>query len=123
MTHRRNCPKYINVRELDPHPDTAPVVVYKRDKLADDQRLPDELIKFIVETDTIFLGSTYQARPEDAIRFPSHVGQNQRGGRKGWVRVKPSDGRTLVIPDYSGGYRHVDAKMSVAHPIRQVIGL
>lgn len=98
----RNCPKYINVRELDAHAERTPVVVYKQDNLANDERLPDEIIKFIVDTDTIFIGSTYQARPEESLRFPSHVGANQRGGRKGWVRVRPSDGRTVVIPDYSG---------------------
>lgn len=35
-------------------------------------------------------------------RFPSHVGANQRGGRPGYIRVKPSDGRTVALPDYSG---------------------
>ncbi|KAJ8454143.1 hypothetical protein ONZ51_g13201 [Trametes cubensis] len=95
-----NCPKYINVRELDPHP-TAPVIAYKRPYLEADERLPDEIVEFVRGSDTIFIGSSYEARPEEEKRFPSHVGQNQRGGRKGMVRVR-SDGRTLVIPDYSG---------------------
>ena len=53
------------------------------------------------KTDTIFIGSTYVARTEDEARFPSHVGQNQRGGKPGFVRVR-SDGKTVVVPDYSG---------------------
>jgi hypothetical protein len=109
LNNSRNCPKYINVRELDPHPDTTPIVVHKHPKLSDGERLPDDIIKFIVDTDTIFIGSTYQATPQEAMRFPSHVGQNQRGGRKGWVRVRPSDGRTLIIPDYSGQYSATQA--------------
>lgn len=96
-----NCPKYINVRELDPHPDTNPIVVHERPIMLQGERLPDELIDFVREADTIFIGTSYEARPEESARFPSHVGQNQRGGRKGWVRVR-SDCRTLVIPDYSG---------------------
>ena len=101
LTWCRNCPKYINVRELDPHPDTHPVIVHQVRNLADGERLPEEVAEFVRQADTIFIGSYYQARPEDSMRFPSHVGQNQRGGRKGWVRVR-NDGRTVVVPDYSG---------------------
>lgn len=36
-----------------------------------------------------------------AKEFPSHLGMNHRGGRPGFVRVH-SDGRTLVLQDYSG---------------------
>ena len=90
------------MRELDPHPQTSPLVVYKQPNLSEHERLPDEIIKFIIENDTVFLGSSYQAYSDEALKFPSHLGQNQRGGRKGWVRVKPSDGKTLVLPDYSG---------------------
>jgi hypothetical protein len=66
------------------------------------ERLPNEVIAFIHTADTLFLGTTYQAPIDAAARFPSHVGQNQRGGLPGFMRVKPSDGRTVVIPDYSG---------------------
>jgi hypothetical protein len=44
----------------------------------------------------------YKAEEEDRERFPSHVGMNHRCGKVGFARVRPSDGRTLVIPDYSG---------------------
>ncbi|GJE99799.1 hypothetical protein PsYK624_160700 [Phanerochaete sordida] len=95
------CPKYINVREFEAHPETFPVVVHQCPQLPENARLPDELVDFIRASDTMFVGTSYQARPEESAKFPSHLGQNQRGGRKGWVRVR-SDGKTIVIPDYSG---------------------
>lgn len=56
----------------------------------------------IREADTTFIGTVYIAPPEDAELFPSHLGMNQRGGLPGFVRVAPSDGRTVVVPDFSG---------------------
>ena len=100
----RNCPKYINVRQLDPHPNTNPTVVYRVSRLDTIERLPEELISFVHAADTVFIGSTYKAYEDEAARFPSHVGQNQRGGKPGFVRVRPSDGRTIVLPDYSGAF-------------------
>ena len=100
----RNCPKYINIRELDPYPETAPDVLYRRLTMDKEERLPDELITFIRKADTVFLGTTYKAPKEVEQRFPSHVGQNQRGGRPGFMRVKPSDGRSVILPDFSGEF-------------------
>ncbi|KAF9222801.1 hypothetical protein BS17DRAFT_782595 [Gyrodon lividus] len=97
-----NCPKYINIRELVPFPDTRPRIVYRRLEMSPDERLPDDVISFIHESDTLFIGTYYRAEEEDRERFPSHVGMNHRGGKPGFARVQPSDGRTLVIPDYSG---------------------
>ncbi|RXW14497.1 hypothetical protein EST38_g11357 [Candolleomyces aberdarensis] len=99
-----NCPKYIVIRSLSPHPKTNPTVVYDHSNMSPADRLPSEVISFIQAADTIWLGSAYLVDPSssDAKLFPSHLGINHRGGRPGWVRVKPSDGRTLVIPDYSG---------------------
>ncbi|KAJ7028575.1 hypothetical protein C8F04DRAFT_63101 [Mycena alexandri] len=97
-----NCPKYINVRDLIPHPNTAPRIAYHQAQLSPDDRLPNEAISFITASDTVFLGTTYSAFTQDAIRFPSHAGMNQRGGRPGFIRVVPSDGRTVVLPDFSG---------------------
>lgn len=34
--------------------------------------------------------------------FTPHAGMNARSGLPGFIRVSPSDGRTVVIPDYSG---------------------
>ncbi len=98
----RNCPKYINVRELGPHPDTKPFVAYNKTWLLPSERLPDELIAFVHAADTVFIGTSYKALKEDEAQFPSHVGQNQRAGKPGYMRVMPSDGRTVVLPDYSG---------------------
>ncbi|KAF7795439.1 hypothetical protein EIP86_006597 [Pleurotus ostreatoroseus] len=97
-----NCPKYINVRDLVPHPDTRPVVEHHVSHLGPSDRLPEELSSLIIQADTVFIGSTYQATKQDEAKFPSHVGQNQRGGRTGFIRVRPSDGKTIVLPDYSG---------------------
>ncbi|KAJ7213010.1 hypothetical protein GGX14DRAFT_619825, partial [Mycena pura] len=97
-----NCPKYINVRDLIPHADTSPRVAYQVSHLAPHDRLPDEVIKFVTASDTVFLGTTYKAHAADSIRFPSHLGMNHRGGRPGFIRVVPSDGRTVVLPDLSG---------------------
>lgn len=56
------------------------------------------------KADTVFVGSVYEASEDYTTKFPSHVGQNQRGGRPGFVRVRPSDGKTVVLPDYSGAF-------------------
>ncbi|KAI3615296.1 oxidoreductase fad nad-binding protein [Moniliophthora roreri] len=96
-----NCPKYINARDLIPHPDTSPHIKYKIPHLTRQDRLPQEIVDFIHEADTVFLGTVYAATDEKEL-YPSHVGMNQRGGRPGFVRVSPADGRTLVVPDYSG---------------------
>ncbi|KAJ7502454.1 hypothetical protein B0H11DRAFT_640201 [Mycena galericulata] len=97
-----NCPKYINVRDLVPHPQSAPRVEYQESHLSPDDRLPDAAISFITDSDTVFLGTTYKAYAKDSMLFPSHLGMNQRGGRPGFIRVVPSDGRTVVVPDFSG---------------------
>ncbi|KAG5220386.1 PNPOx domain-containing protein [Salix suchowensis] len=103
---RRNCPKYINVRDLVPHPQASPKIIHRELRLSPSGRLPDETIKFILDADTVFIGTSYVAPKEDESSYPSHVGMNQRGGRRGYIRVKPSDGRTVVLPDYSGEFTH-----------------
>ncbi|KIK34494.1 hypothetical protein CY34DRAFT_812848 [Suillus luteus UH-Slu-Lm8-n1] len=95
-----NCPKYITILILVPFPHTKPRVAHQEINVPPTGSLPSDLIAFILSSDTVFLGSSYLASEEDAPRFPSHVGMNHRGGRPGFVRVR-SDGRTLVLPDYS----------------------
>ncbi|KAL5482684.1 hypothetical protein ACEPAI_9278 [Sanghuangporus weigelae] len=97
-----NCPKYINTRTLDPYPHASPEVAYRNLEMSPEDRLPDKMIKFILQSDTVFLGTSYEASGSDKVRYPSHVGMNARSGKPGLVRVRPSDGRTLVLPDYSG---------------------
>ncbi|KAG1727467.1 uncharacterized protein EDB91DRAFT_1163916 [Suillus paluster] len=96
-----NCPKYITIRNLVPFPHAKPRVTHQEINLSPTGRLPLDLISFVLSSDTTFLGSSYSASGEDAPRFPSHLGMNHRGGRPGFVRVR-NDGRTLVLPDYSG---------------------
>ncbi|CAA7271302.1 unnamed protein product [Cyclocybe aegerita] len=97
-----NCPKYITLRELTPHPNTSPVVVNDKKDLAKEERLSEEAIQLILESDTVFFGTSYVASKQEEQAYPSHVGMNHRGGRPGFIRVKPSDGRTVILPDYSG---------------------
>lgn len=96
-----NCPKYITIRNLVPFPHTKPRVTHQEINVPPTGSLPSDLIAFILSSDTVFLGSSYSASEEDAPKFPSHLGMNHRGGRPGFVRVR-NDGRTLVLPDYSG---------------------
>ncbi|OTA00981.1 hypothetical protein A9Z42_0012910 [Trichoderma parareesei] len=97
-----NCPKYINVRKLVGHAKTKPTIAYEKRHMAQLERLPQEVIDFITEADTVFIGSVYRSDPATAYKFPSHTGMNARGGLPGFTRVSPSDGRTVVLPDYSG---------------------
>ncbi|KAJ6095229.1 hypothetical protein N7486_005975 [Penicillium sp. IBT 16267x] len=97
-----NCPKYINIRSLVPHPDTQPEVIYNERQMSARARLPTEIIDFITKADTVFIGTIYEATPSDENCFPSHAGMNARGGLPGFIRVRPSNGRTIVLPDYSG---------------------
>ncbi|KAF5348526.1 hypothetical protein D9756_009680 [Leucocoprinus leucothites] len=96
-----NCPKYINVRDLEPRVERNINVVYNQRHLSIEDRLPDDAINFIHERDTVFLGTSYVPPPELASKYPPHVGMNHRGGLPGFVRIR-NDGRTLVLPDYSG---------------------
>ncbi|VDC01305.1 unnamed protein product [Peniophora sp. CBMAI 1063] len=97
-----NCPKYINIREFVPHPDTNPSVLHRVHHMDPDMRLPHSVIDFIHRSDQLFLATIYRAKDRDSLQFPSHAGLNHRGGLPGFVRVRPSDGRSIVIPDYSG---------------------
>ncbi|KIK39445.1 hypothetical protein CY34DRAFT_89195 [Suillus luteus UH-Slu-Lm8-n1] len=96
------CPKYINIRSIAPFRGASPRLIYERFQLGDEERLPDDVIAFIHAADTAFLGTSYVAAKEDENIYPSRVGTNHRGGRPGFVRVKPSDGKTLVLPNYAG---------------------
>ncbi|KAH9480910.1 hypothetical protein JR316_0007512 [Psilocybe cubensis] len=97
-----NCPKYIVLRELEPRPTTSPVIQHDHSHLSPEERLSDEAIALILASDTVFFGTTYSAEASEQSMYPSHLGMNHRGGRPGFIRVKPSDGRTVVLPDFSG---------------------
>ena len=82
--------------------ETNPWVSYKRLDLNPEERIPDDLIKFINRADTVFIGTVFNSDEVNRVRYPPHLGMNIRGGRPGFIRVVPSDGRTVVLPDYSG---------------------
>ena len=73
--------------------------MHQRQNLSLQSRLPEEVIQFILDADTVFIGSIHKSKKS---KFPSHAGMNARSGLPGFIRVSPSDGRTVVIPDYSG---------------------
>ncbi|KAL5003285.1 hypothetical protein BDV10DRAFT_154605 [Aspergillus recurvatus] len=97
-----NCPKYINTRQLIPHPNTNPTMAHHVARMPGNPRLPSEVTDMVASADTVFIASVYRSDPATASRFPSHAGMNARSGLPGFIRVLPSDGRTLVLPDYSG---------------------
>jgi len=80
----------------------SPRLIYERFTLGDEERLPDDVIEFIHAADTSYLSTSYVAAQEDENAHPSRVGTNHRGGRPGFIRVRPSDGKTLVLPNYAG---------------------
>lgn len=98
----RNCPKYINIYNLVPYARARPQVAHRVENLRQSQRLPQYVIDFILSADTIFVASIYKSQNSTAAQFPSHAGLNARSGLPGFIRVSPSDGRTIVLPDYSG---------------------
>ncbi|GKZ97367.1 hypothetical protein AnigIFM59636_000750 [Aspergillus niger] len=97
-----NCPKYINVRQLDPYPWAKPHIAYQSLHMAPTEGLPDEVIDMIKSADTVFVATIHRTDPASAATFPSHAGMNSRGGFPGFLRVRPSDRRSIVLPDYSG---------------------
>ncbi|KAL4910386.1 hypothetical protein BDW74DRAFT_173842 [Aspergillus multicolor] len=99
-----NCPKYINTRQLYSYPDTNPTIAYQvpPTSMHMTSPLPMPVINMIGSADTVFIASVYRSNPSTASEYPSHAGMNARGGLPGFIRVLPSDGRTIVLPDYSG---------------------
>jgi hypothetical protein len=98
----KNCPKYINSRKFIAYPDTNPSVVYQVLNMEPSERLPDDVVKFITDANTVFIASIYKSSSLTAEKYPSHAAMNARGGPPGFMRARPSDGRTVVLPDYSG---------------------
>lgn len=66
------------------------------------ERLPPSVIELITDADTVFIASVYESGSSIAKRYPPHAGMNARSGLPGFTRVRPSDGRTVILPDYSG---------------------
>lgn len=102
LNDNRNCPKYITVRDLIPQQRRSPHIALENLHLSSSDSLPVQVISQITNADTVFLGTTYAASSDESRLFPSHLGMNQRGGPPGFIRVSPSDKRTIVMPDFSG---------------------
>lgn len=79
-----------------------PSVAYRNLDMKACDRMPDEIIDFIEEADTVFLSSIFKSQSSTKAKYPSHAGMNIRGGLPGFIRVNPSDAQTVVLPDYSG---------------------
>ncbi|KAI9353041.1 hypothetical protein DFJ73DRAFT_658936 [Zopfochytrium polystomum] len=99
-----NCPKYITVRHLESHAGTNPTIAAQDMSMPETAALPAAVIDFIKSRDQVFLATSYVPHGPDDPTQP-HLGCNIRGGRAGFVRVR-ADGRTLVLPDFSGN-RHM----------------
>lgn len=85
-----NCPKYINVRQFAPTT-PSPVVENKLET----GPLTHAAISLVHAADTVFISSILSMGTST-----DHVGQNQRGGLPGFVRVLNKS--TIVLPDFSG---------------------
>lgn len=105
LVPRRNCPKYITIRDLVPHSKTNPSVELSVVSMTPEDTLPPSVTSFIKERDTLFLATSYLPSLAASGDSPAHLGCNHRGGRPGFVRVRV-DQRTLVFPDLSGN-RHM----------------
>lgn len=90
------------MREFEPYPSPKPTIAHISTHIQPQERLPQQVIDFIKTSDTVWVGSIYKSQAATAAKYPSHAGSNARGGLPGFVRVKPSDGRTIVVPEYSG---------------------
>jgi hypothetical protein len=64
-------------------------------------RLPDAVIDIIRSCDMIYFGTSFKPAPEEKHNQTAYLGMNNRGGVPGFLRVR-NDGRTVVLPDYSG---------------------
>jgi len=60
--------------------------------------LPEVALEIINQADTVFLAARHLAHNTTEI---NDMDVNHRGGNPGFVRVE-DDGRTLILPNYSG---------------------
>ncbi|KAF9585422.1 hypothetical protein BGW38_002471 [Lunasporangiospora selenospora] len=99
-----NCPKYITIRELEDTP--LPGVGTIEDVKSEDIQThsgefsgltaPEKAV--IQQADSFFIASRFI--DDTLLDQTSGMDCNHRGGNPGFVRI--NDGKTLVLPDYSG---------------------
>lgn len=91
-----NCPKYIQLRQLQQLQPAKPVKsspIHKITTLSSSER------DLITAADTFFIATAYQSK---SAKFTSGVDISHRGGKPGFVRID-NDG-TLTVPDFSGNF-------------------
>lgn len=100
-----NCPKYINVRHLEPCPSPSRILDSSL-SLAPGEPLPKPALLHIAACDLVYLSTRYISHKSPSL---SRVGLNHRGGRPGFVRAAfdpeayGGKGATAIyLPDYSG---------------------
>ncbi|CAD6890305.1 unnamed protein product [Tilletia caries] len=114
-----NCPKYINLRQLQSIPDPPASTLDAFEFLAS-KALPPSALEIIQQADVVFLGTRHTPRPRSDPAFANQsealLGYrsdgddarlccNHRGGRPGFLRTyfDEEKGQTcIVLPDYSG---------------------
>ncbi len=89
-----NCPRYIQVRGLDPAGPAEPAAVAWRGNALD--AAASALLR---RADTLFIASHYRA-PSGEGDGGEGVDVSHRGGRPGFIRIH--DARTLIFPDFNG---------------------
>ena len=89
-----NCPRYIQVRGLDPAGPTEPAAVAWRGS-----ELDAAATALLSRADTLFIASHYLAHSGEGDGGEG-VDVSHRGGRPGFIRV--DDARTLTFPDFNG---------------------
>ncbi len=91
-----NCPRYIQLRDLDPVQSPEPSAVAWQGS-----GLDAASVALLSRADTLFIASHYQAEPGERESSKGEgVDVSHRGGRPGFVRVDGS--HTLTFPDFNG---------------------
>ena len=90
-----NCPRYIQLRDLDPARSSEPSTVAWHGR-----ELDAAAVALLRRADTLFIASHYQAKPGEDGGEGEGVDVSHRGGRPGFIRV--DDPRTLTFPDFNG---------------------
>ncbi|MEM7254528.1 MAG: hypothetical protein AAF493_24175, partial [Pseudomonadota bacterium] len=109
--HLGNCPKYITVRTLIPHPRTPTLAFDQYNALTEPLSVESKAV--ISEASTVFLATKHDPIHHGGFDDERDMGLNHRGGAPGFVRVyeertprastdEDSTDTYLVLPDHSG---------------------
>lgn len=120
-----NCPQYIRPRKWWTTTPTCDRNNSERPAIQRHDRLTEEQMQQLRESDTMFLATGYRGEGENP-RFGNDA--SHRGGPKGWILVK--DDHTLVLPNFSGndmynsmGNLVLDNRMGVTVPLMETGGM